>query len=70
MRRYETRNQDRHADTERTATDPKKFVEVALKDARPIGEISAECFVEFPRYLRLSFGVREVNGDLDYLVGS
>jgi hypothetical protein len=49
MRRRETRNQDSHADTERTATNPKKRIEVALKDTRPIGEISAECFAEFPR---------------------
>ena len=70
MRRHETRNENCHADRERTAADPKQFVEVALNGARPIGEISAEGFAEFPGCLCLSFGIRKVNDDFDWLVRS
>lgn len=69
MCRHETRNQNRHADPERTATDTKKLLKIALYDTRPFGEISAECFGEFPRCHGLSFGLRKVNRDFDQLVG-
>ena len=53
---------------ERTAPDPKKLCEIALYNTCPFREISTECFGEFPRCLRLSFGLREVNCDFDCLV--
>src|SRR3989304_5932897 len=70
MCRHETRNEDRHANPERTAPYPKKLIEIALQDAGAIGEISTECYAEFLRCLRLSFGIGEVNDDFNGLVGS
>jgi hypothetical protein len=68
MRGHETGNKDSHADCKRAATDPKQLVKVALNSAGPVREISTECFVKLCRRLRLSFGVREMNDDFDWLV--
>ena len=70
MRRHEACNENRHTDCKRAATDPQQFIEVPLNRAGAVGEISPEGFGEFRRCLGLSFGVRKVNDDLDWLVWS
>ena len=68
MCRNEAGNEHENADSERTATNPKKFIEVTLKNARSIGKISAEGFAQLPRRSRLGVTVGEMDDNSDRLI--
>ena len=70
MRGNEACDQNRNADRERTAANTKKLIEVALEKVGAIGEISGEGFAKLSRRFRLSFAIRDMDDDVDRLVGS